>query len=121
MSDIFDQPDEAATLHTERLAIEGARFRKAGLGKDVTDKFLGGLPGVQKEGCDGIITSARWLLHRAPPHMRSVCLEFYGQARDAIRNLYLKAELIRKENDRVAVTLWTRPTRPALVKTASLV
>ena len=77
-------PEQAAILRTEQLAVDGANFRKAGLGKDVTDKFLGGLPGVQKEGCDGIITSARWLLHRAPPHMRSVCLEFYGQARDAI-------------------------------------
>jgi hypothetical protein len=43
------------------------RFRKAGLGKDVTDKFLSGLPGVQKEGCDGLITSARWILHKMPP------------------------------------------------------
>jgi FAD/FMN-containing dehydrogenase len=25
-------------------------FRKEGLGKDVTDKFLAGLPGIQKEG-----------------------------------------------------------------------
>ncbi len=39
---------------------------------------------MQKEGCDGIITSARWLLHRAPQHIRSVCLEFFGQAREAI-------------------------------------
>ena len=76
--------DTAATLRTERLAIEGARFRKIGLGKDVTDKFLGGLPGVQKEGCDGVITSARWVLHRMPRHVRTVCLEFFGQARDAI-------------------------------------
>ncbi len=29
----------------EILEIPGARFRKAGLGKDVTDKFLSGLPG----------------------------------------------------------------------------
>jgi FAD/FMN-containing dehydrogenase/Fe-S oxidoreductase len=77
-------PGQAATLHSELLCIDGAKFRKAGLGKDVTDKFLGGLPGVQKEGCDGIITSARWLLHRAPQHIRSVCLEFFGQAREAI-------------------------------------
>jgi FAD/FMN-containing dehydrogenase len=31
---------------------------RKGLGKDVTDKFLAGLPGIQKEGCDGLITSA---------------------------------------------------------------
>ena len=56
-------------LRTARVEIDGRRFRKVGLGKDVTDKFLGGLPGVQKEGCDGIITSARWLLHRMPKHI----------------------------------------------------
>ena len=43
---------------TERLDIPGRTFRKEGLGKDVTDKFLAGLPGIQKEGCDGLITSA---------------------------------------------------------------
>lgn len=67
-----------------RLDIPGAHFRKAGLGKDVTDKFLAGLPGVQKEGCDGIITSARFVLHRMPTHGRTVCLEFFGQVRDAV-------------------------------------
>jgi FAD/FMN-containing dehydrogenase/Fe-S oxidoreductase len=77
-------PDRARVLRTERLEIEGRRFRKVGLGKDVTDKFLGGLPGVQKEGCDGIITAARWIVHRMPAHIRTVCLEFFGQARDAI-------------------------------------
>jgi FAD/FMN-containing dehydrogenase/Fe-S oxidoreductase len=80
-------PDEAKVLRSERLNIEGARFRKAGLGKDVTDKFLGGLPGVQKEGCDGLITAARWVLHRMPAYTRTVCLEFFGQARDAIPSI----------------------------------
>jgi len=79
-----EAPERARTLRTEELRIPGSRFRKAGLGKDVTDKFLGGLPGVQKEGCDGIITCARWVLHRSPAHTRTVCLEFFGQARDAV-------------------------------------
>jgi FAD/FMN-containing dehydrogenase len=65
------------------LTIPGSRFRKTGLGKDVTDKFLAGLPGIQKEGCDGLITSARFILHRLPAHARTVCLEFFGSARDA--------------------------------------
>ena len=68
----------------EILEIEGRRFRKAGLGKDVTDKFLSGLPGVQKEGCDGIITSARFILHRMPDHTRTVCLEFFGLVGDSV-------------------------------------
>ncbi len=68
----------------EILTIPGSSFRKAGLGKDVTDKFLSGLPGIQKEGCDGIITSARFILHRAHKHTRTVCLEFFGQVREAV-------------------------------------
>lgn len=72
---------------TEVLEIAGSKFRKAGLGKDVTDKFLSGLPGVQKEGCDGLITSARWILHKMPKFTRTVCLEFFGQARDAIPSI----------------------------------
>ncbi|MEO8170404.1 MAG: DUF3683 domain-containing protein, partial [Oxalobacteraceae bacterium] len=82
---------------TEMLEIEGRKFRKEGLGKDVTDKFLSGLPGVQKEGCDGLITSARWILHKMPKFARTVCLEFFGQASDAIPSIveikdYLDAE-----------------------------
>ncbi|MCF7768040.1 DUF3683 domain-containing protein [Achromobacter pulmonis] len=74
-------------LKTETLEIAGRVFRKEGLGKDVTDKFLAGLPGIQKEGCDGLITSARWVLHRMPKHTRTVCMEFFGQARDAIPSI----------------------------------
>ena len=62
--------------------MPGSAFRKLGLGKDVTDKFLSGLPGVQKEGCDGIIASARFVLHRMPDHVRTVCLEFFGSDLD---------------------------------------
>jgi len=68
----------------ELLEIPGGKFRKAGLGKDVTDKFLSGLPGIQKEGCDGIITSARFILHRKHEHTRTVCLEFFGQVHEAV-------------------------------------
>ncbi len=78
---------KTAPFRTEELVIEGRRFRKEGLGKDVTDKFLAGLPGIQKEGCDGLITSARWILHKMPKFTRTVCLEFFGQARDAIPSI----------------------------------
>ncbi|MBU3740328.1 MAG: FAD-binding oxidoreductase, partial [Rhodoferax sp.] len=79
--------DGRTLLRTERLDIPGAAFRKEGLGKDVTDKFLSGLPGIQKEGCDGLITSARWVVHRMPAHTRTVCLEFFGNARDAVPSI----------------------------------
>lgn len=69
---------------TERLDIPGRTFRKEGLGKDVTDKFLAGLPGIQKEGCDGLITSARWVVHKMPAHVRTVCLEFFGNPKDCV-------------------------------------
>jgi FAD/FMN-containing dehydrogenase/Fe-S oxidoreductase len=72
---------------TERLDIPGRMFRKEGLGKDVTDKFLAGLPGIQKEGCDGLITSARWIVHRMPAHVRTVCMEFFGNPKDAVPSI----------------------------------
>jgi FAD/FMN-containing dehydrogenase len=71
-------------IEERTLEVPGAQFRKEGLGKDVTDKFLAGLPGVQKEGTDGIITSARFILHKMPGHTRTVCLEFFSLAKDAV-------------------------------------
>lgn len=68
----------------EILEIPGPSFRKVGLGKDVTDKFLSGLPGVQKEGCDGLITSATFILHRMPKHVRTLALEFFGNVSNAV-------------------------------------
>jgi FAD/FMN-containing dehydrogenase/Fe-S oxidoreductase len=79
----FD-PSGKTLLAEEELAMPGASCRKDGLGKDVTDKFLGGVPGVQKEGTDGLIVAARWVLHKMPPVTRTVCLEFFGQVREAV-------------------------------------
>ena len=61
------------------IEAPGQSLRHRGLGKDVTDKFLGGLPGVQKEGCDGLITSAVLILHHLPAFTRTVCMEFFGK------------------------------------------
>ncbi len=74
----FEKDGVTQIGETEQLEIPGSGFRQAGLGKDVTDKFLSGLPGIQKEGCDGLITSSRFILHRMPSHTRTVCLEFFG-------------------------------------------
>ena len=74
-------------LGIERIDVPGKNFRKEGLGKDVTDKFLAGVPGIQKEGTDGLITSAVWILHKMPPVTRTVCLEFFGQVRDAVPSI----------------------------------
>ncbi|BCN93807.1 oxidoreductase [Thiomicrorhabdus immobilis] len=74
----YEKDGQTQIGETERLEIPGSGFRQAGLGKDVTDKFLSGLPGIQKEGCDGLITSSRFIVHRMPSHTRTVCLEFFG-------------------------------------------
>ena len=83
----YFEADGKTPIRTERMDIPGKSFRKEGLGKDVTDKFLSGLPGIQKEGCDGLITSARWIVHKMPAHMRTVCLEFFGNAKDAVPSI----------------------------------
>jgi FAD/FMN-containing dehydrogenase/Fe-S oxidoreductase len=81
-------PDGKTPLgEPELLSIAGRELRRSGLGKDVTNKFLGGLPGVQKEGCDGLITSAVFVLHRAPAHVRTVCLEFFGTVKEAVPSI----------------------------------
>lgn len=72
-------PDGVTPIGESRvLSLSGASMRKQGLGKDVTNKWLHGLPGIQKEGCDGLITSAEFVLHREPRFTRTVCLEFFG-------------------------------------------
>ncbi len=83
----YFEADGKTPVRTEQLAIPGRTFRKEGLGKDVTDKFLSGLPGIQKEGCDGLITSARWVVHRMPEHVRTVCLEFFGNPKDCVPSI----------------------------------
>jgi FAD/FMN-containing dehydrogenase/Fe-S oxidoreductase len=92
-------------VRTRQLEIPGRTFRKEGLGKDVTDKFLSGLPGIQKEGCDGLITSARWLVHRMPQHTRTVCLEFFGNAREAVPSIVEIKDFMFAEQGRSGVLL----------------
>ncbi|MCP3898163.1 MAG: DUF3683 domain-containing protein [Desulfobacteraceae bacterium] len=62
----------------KEIIIPGNEIRKPGLGKDVTNKCLNGLPGIQKEGCDGIITSAKFILHPEHNLKKTFCIEFFG-------------------------------------------
>jgi FAD/FMN-containing dehydrogenase/Fe-S oxidoreductase len=101
----YFEADGKTPVRTERLAIPGKTFRKEGLGKDVTDKFLSGLPGIQKEGCDGLITSGRWVVHRMPAHTRTVCLEFFGNARDAVPSIVEIKDFMFAEQKRSGVLL----------------
>ena len=101
----YFEADGKTPVRQERLDIPGQSFRKVGLGKDVTDKFLSGLPGIQKEGCDGLITSARWILHRMPVHMRTVCLEFFGNAKDAVPSIVEIKDFMFAEHKRTNTVL----------------
>jgi len=77
--DIHTLKADAQTVSsTKRLVIKSGNLRKHGLGKDVTNKFLDGLPGIQKEGCDGFITSAEFILHQPLKCIHTLCLEFFG-------------------------------------------
>src|SRR5574344_752105 len=101
----YFEADGKTPIRTERLDIPGHKFRKEGLGKDVTDKFLSGLPGVQKEGTDGLITSARWIVHRMPEHTRTVCLEFFGSAKLAVPSIVEIKNYMFEEQKRSGVLL----------------
>ena len=101
----YFKADGKTPIRTERLDIPGATFRKEGLGKDVTDKFLSGLPGIQKEGTDGLITSGRWVVHKMPAHTRTVCLEFFGNAKDAVPSIVDIKDFMFAEQKRSGVLL----------------
>jgi FAD/FMN-containing dehydrogenase/Fe-S oxidoreductase len=76
---IYKLKNDAKTIISSRvLEIDAKNMRKSGLGKDVTNKFLDGLPGIQKEGCDGFITSAQFILHQPLSNINTLCLEFFG-------------------------------------------
>ncbi|HUX40129.1 MAG TPA: DUF3683 domain-containing protein [Rectinemataceae bacterium] len=60
------------------VELRGSELRKEGLWKDITNKALSGLPGLQKEGTDGVITGARFILYRPYERKTTICLEFFG-------------------------------------------
>lgn len=104
-------PDETAVFAVKDLSggvrnvvhLRGDEIRLPGLGKDVTNKVLGGLPGMQKEGVDGIITDACFAIHRKPSHSRVMVLEFYGRsmhpAAIVVRELVDLRNRIREDGD----------------------
>jgi FAD/FMN-containing dehydrogenase len=57
---------------------------------------------VELDGCDGIITSARFVLHRMPAHTRTVCLEFFGDVALAVPAI---VEITRRVDGRDGVAL----------------
>jgi len=85
----FEVSDDAgAVLRT--IALGGADIRKKGLWKDITNKALGGVPGLQKEGTDGVITSAEFILYPEYEAQRTLCLEFFGADMDEASRVILE-------------------------------
>ncbi len=66
----------------KNIQISGTEIRKKGLWKDITNKALKGLPGFQKEGTDGVITSGQFVLYEAYEKKITFCLEFFGEDMD---------------------------------------
>ena len=104
---IYDIHAEDGSLR-ETIELTGLEIRSTGLGKDVTNKYLGGLPGVQKEGVDGIITEAVFTLHPKPALSRTLCLEFYGRSmRNAmlvIKDVVALRDAMREQGDLVKIS-----------------
>ncbi|MGV7930140.1 MAG: DUF3683 domain-containing protein [Spirochaetota bacterium] len=77
---VFDvcRVDGTKSVPVTSITLQGTEIRKQGLGKDITNKALKGLPGVQKEGGDGIITTARFVLYHPFAYCKTICLEFFG-------------------------------------------
>ncbi|MFW6415302.1 MAG: FAD-binding protein, partial [Thermodesulfobacteriota bacterium] len=102
--EILDENDNIL----DTISLLGHEIRSPNLGKDVTNKFLGGLPGIQKEGVDGIITEAKFILHPMLNHSRTLCLEFFGStmhnAALVIEDLVHLRDKIRQGSNAVTMT-----------------
>lgn len=104
-------PDETAVFVVKDVSggvrnvvrLKGDEIRRTGLGKDVTNKVLGGLPGVQKEGTDGIITEVCFTIHPKPKYSRVMSVEFFGRsmrpAAVVVRELVGLRNRIREQGD----------------------
>jgi FAD/FMN-containing dehydrogenase/Fe-S oxidoreductase len=85
----FEVLDEHGAA-VKRIALRGSEIRKKGLWKDITNKALGGVPGLQKEGTDGVITSAEFILYPEYEQKRTLCLEFFGPDFDEASRVILQ-------------------------------
>ena len=84
----FEVQDEDGRA-VKRIELKGSEIRKKGLWKDITNKALKGVPGLQKEGTDGLITSAEFILYPPYEASRTLCLEFFGRDMDEASKVIL--------------------------------
>ena len=104
---VFEILDHNGSIK-ETIHLPGDEIRGKGLGKDVSNKYLGGLPGIQKEGVDGIITEVCFTVYHQLAHARVLCLEFFGSSmRNAmyvIRDVAGLRDEIRRQGDLVKIS-----------------
>jgi len=88
------------------ISLAGTDIRKKGLWKDITNKALGGLPGFQKEGTDGVITSGEFVLYEAYEKKITFCLEFYGADMDEASRVIVEiSDEFHNEGDEALMAL----------------
>ena len=101
---ILDEQDNVQ----DRIDLLGKDIRASWLGKDVSNKYLGGLPGIQKEGIDGIITQACFTLHPKLEYSQTLCLEFYGNSMQnamlVIKDLVKLRDKFRENGEEVKIS-----------------
>ncbi len=95
--------EDGAGREVRTIALAAGEIRKPGLWKDITNKALGGVPGLQKEGTDGVITAAEFILHPRYEAAATLCLEFFGGDMDEASEVIL--ELVRAFPDEGAEAL----------------
>lgn len=95
--------EDGAGREVRTIELAAGEIRKPGLWKDITNKALGGVPGLQKEGTDGVITSAEFILHPQYESSATLCLEFFGGDMDEASEVIL--ELVRAFPDAGAEAL----------------
>ncbi|EPR38664.1 FAD linked oxidase domain-containing protein [Desulfovibrio sp. X2] len=104
---VFEIVDESGVVK-ESVSLGCGDIRGTGLGKDVSNKYLGGLPGVQKEGVDGVIVEGTFTLHPRPSLSRTLCLEFFGRsmhpAMVVIKDIIALRDRIREQGDLVKIS-----------------
>ncbi|QJB55073.1 FAD-binding and (Fe-S)-binding domain-containing protein [Pseudodesulfovibrio sp. zrk46] len=104
---VFEIRNEHSLL-IDTVTLNGDEIRGKDLGKDVSNKYLGGLPGVQKEGVDGIITECSFICYPTLKHSRVLCLEFFGRsminAMYVIKDVVGLRDKIREEGDLVKIS-----------------
>lgn len=104
---IFEVRDLTGGLRS-LIKIPASEVRTPGLGKDVTNKALSGLPGLQKEGTDGVIIDATFTLHKQLSHYKVLVLEFFGRSMEncmlVVSDIVALRNDIRRRGDLVKIT-----------------